>query len=181
MGAFFTKTKVESIEDFAGLKIAVPSPAYLPFVVALKATPVVINMPDYYTAMERGTVDGYHLAPPGVEGFGLIPVTKYMIDEKMGSSGAGFMMNLDKWNSLPKHLQDVIMEVVLETEAEGVPIMHNIYEDVKQKLEQAGAEIVKFSPEEAERFQEIRREAIWAAEIERHPEICTEFKKLIVP
>jgi TRAP-type mannitol/chloroaromatic compound transport system substrate-binding protein len=179
--AFFTNKKVEKLEDFVGLKLGIPSPTFLPFVEALKATPVVMSMGDFFTAMERGTVDGYNMGMPGVESRGLIEVTKYMIDETYGSWGTCFLVNLEKWNKLPKHLQDVLIEATIETETEGVPLWSQIEAELKQKLVQGGVEIIKLPPDDSKRFHDLYKEATWKVLFEKYPDIAPKFKELIAP
>ena len=69
--------------------------------------------------MERGTVDGYNIGVPGIQDFGLTPVTGFMLDELFSSCGSGWLVNLKKWNKLPQEFKDVLTRAAVETEIEG--------------------------------------------------------------
>lgn len=68
---------------------------------------------DRYGALEQGVIDA------AVHGFdsatkaSLYEVTKYVIDHPFGGTSTSMIINLDTWNSLPKHLQDVLMEAAI--------------------------------------------------------------------
>lgn len=183
MATFYTgkDKKVEHIGDLKGLKFAVPQRAYAPFVEAFGGIPVQMNMPDFFTAMERGTVDGFHQGMPGVEGFGLLDVTGYMIDHPQGSSGGGMLVNLKVWNSLPKNLQDALIKSGIEFEQAGIEVWMHIYNDLKQKLEQRGAVIVHFPPDEVETWYQLYRDSTWGLLIERNPEVAPKLREMLVP
>ena len=178
---YFSKPKIEKPEDFAGLKIALPNPAFVPFTEALGATPAIIGLPDYYTALERGTVDGYNLGMPGVLGFGLAEVTDYVIDEPYSSSGSIFIVNLDKWNALPKNLQDIMIQSAIEVEQEGVGVWDKLLVELKSQLEKDGVEYIKFSPADSAKFHAIYKGATWGMLKGRYPDIAPKFEKLIAP
>jgi len=181
MAAYFSKVKIEKPEDFAGLMIASPGPSYHAMVEALGATPVFMFFADYFTAMERGTVDGYTVGVPGIIDWGCVDVTNYMIDELMGSCGGAFLVNLEVWNNLSKDEQDVLTEAMLEVEIEGEAVWDNIIVDTKTQISAAGVEIIKFSPADSERFRAIYMETAWSSVMERNPELVAKFKEIVAP
>lgn len=102
MMAIYSKNKIATLDDFKGVKFATQGPAYVAMLTALGAQPAIVPMPDYFTAMERGTVDAFHIGVPGVINWGCKDVTNYMLDELHGDSSSAFLVNLDVWNSLPQ-------------------------------------------------------------------------------
>lgn len=180
--SFFSKKKIASITDFKGLKFAIPGKSYVAFLEALEIMPVSVPFPDYFTAMERGTIDGYNLGPPGVIDFSLQDVTPYMIDELYGSSGAGFLLNLEKWNMLSSDLQDIVTQAAIETEGQdGLNAWKDIDTQLRQKLAEAGMEFIKFSPEDSKKFHDIYKESLWNAMLEQYPEYGPKWKALLAP
>ncbi|MDA0261394.1 MAG: hypothetical protein O3A21_04260, partial [Proteobacteria bacterium] len=75
----YSKAKISNLADFKGKKFRV-SPVYVPLVQALGGVPVNMAPSDVYTALERGTVDGYGWAYLGVKDFGWYEVSKYVIN-----------------------------------------------------------------------------------------------------
>ena len=88
----------EKLADFLDLKIATTGFTEQEFIKALGATPVPINLPEMYTAMERGVVDAYFTITIAVFDFGLQDITPYCLDERVELGGVGYVINLDKWN-----------------------------------------------------------------------------------
>jgi TRAP-type C4-dicarboxylate transport system substrate-binding protein len=181
MAAFYTKTKVEKVEDFAGLKIATQGPAYAKFIEALGGMPAIIPMPDYFTAMERGTVDAFHVGVPGIIDWGCVDVTNYMIDETMGDCSSAYLVNLDVWNSLPKNQQDAMTQAAIEQETEGEVAWENIIAGVQKDISAAGVEIIKFSPAEEKKFYDIYMETTWGHVMQKNPELVAKLKAIVAP
>ena len=112
---FWTNVRVETPYDLAGQKFRALS-LYLPFMQELGISPVTMSLGDIYTAMDRGLVDGWAATPGTGLRFHLDEVTKYVIAHGFYQSNATVKMNLDTWNSLPKHLQDLMIKVQIEAE-----------------------------------------------------------------
>jgi TRAP-type C4-dicarboxylate transport system substrate-binding protein len=180
-GLYFSNVKIEKPEDFAGLKVGCPGADTVGIVEALGGSPVPINYTDFYTAMERGVLDAYFFATSGVTDFSLQDVTKYMIDERFSCGGSPLYINLDKWNSLPKNLQDVMNEAAIELEQEGKIEYEKVDAASVKKIQEAGTQIIKFSPADSKRFHTILTDALWKQFIERYPEYGPKFKALIAP
>lgn len=173
----YTNKKIEKIEDFNGMKIRA-QPLYVPLLKALGATPVTMPAPEIYTAMERGVVDGFMWPKTGMISWGLQEVTKYVIEPSIFRMGQAALMNLDKWNKLPKDSQEIIMDVMQDVEYIGA--MRNImiaeYEDgVRRK---AGMQYLQLPPEDAEKFVAIAYEKTWELVLKQAPEYGPQLKKL---
>jgi len=181
MMAIYSKDKIATLDDFKGVKFATQGPAYVAMLTALGAVPSIIPMPDYFTAMERGTVDAFHVGVPGVTMWGCKDVTNYMLDELHGDSSSAFLVNLDVWNKLPKNLQDVMTEAVIENENEGAEAWEGIIAGVKKELTDAGVEIVKLSPADSEQFHKIYMQATWSIPEKKNPELVAQFKAIVAP
>jgi TRAP-type C4-dicarboxylate transport system substrate-binding protein len=179
--AIYSKPKIATVDDFKGMKFAVQGPAYAAMLTELGAVPAIIPMPDYFTAMERGTVDAFHVGVPGIIDWGCVDVTNYMLDELHGDSSAAFLINMGVWNSLPKNLQDVMVEAATELDIEGPEAWEGIVEEVKKEVTAAGVEIVKFSPEDEKKFYDTYMEATWGHVMKKNPELVAKLKAIVVP
>lgn len=181
MMAIYSKNKIATLDDFKGVKFATQGPAYVAMLTALGAQPAIVPMPDYFTAMERGTVDAFHIGVPGVINWGCKDVTNYMLDELHGDSSSAFLVNLDVWNSLPKNLQDAINEAVIEAEKKGEEAWEGVIAGVKKELTDAGVEIVKLSPADDQKFRENYMKATWSVPEKKNPELVAKFKAIVAP
>ncbi|MEM2351418.1 MAG: TRAP transporter substrate-binding protein DctP [Thermoproteota archaeon] len=167
---FFGKGRsISKLEDFKGKKIASVGGTMRRFIESLGAVCVPMQFTDYFTAMERRVVDGYNVGTPGIIDFGLVPVTESLLDEPFNSCGSFFLMNLKRWNSLPKRLQDMLTQAIVETEIDGAKIWDTVLADVKKKITAEGVKIIKLSPEESVKFYKTYRDAMWGEAYEKYP------------
>jgi TRAP-type C4-dicarboxylate transport system substrate-binding protein len=179
MARIHLNKKVEKIEDLDGLKIGCVGDNWLYWFDSMGAAGVTINMPDYYTAMERGTVDAVELGITGIRDFSLFDVVKYELDHPYSSYGAAYQVNLERWNSLTQNQQDIMIEVQLELEQEGPEIMAQMVREIDEELKKGGTQFIKFSPEDEKKFYDLYRENVWKFAIEKRPEIAPQFKELL--
>lgn len=102
---------IDSADDLNGLVLRTPAGPITDYVTKLGASPIVMAPPDIYEAMEKNNISAYIFEPAGVTNFKLQDVTKYFTDMPLYDGAFGLVMNLDKWNSLPKEYQEAIMSV----------------------------------------------------------------------
>ncbi len=121
---------------------------------ALGATPVNIPMPEAYPALEKGVIDGL-LQPFGpMKAFKTADVTRYhTTNANLSNFLFSTVMNLEKWNSLPKDIQKAIEEV---SGASAAKFMGTVFDgtqegDIKYMQEQ-GDTFITLSPEEKARW-----------------------------
>jgi len=156
----FTKERVEKPEDLAGLK-ARAMPTDQNFLKALGMVPVTVPTAEAYTSLERGVVNSYAGTFNDVESFKLYEVLKYGIDEPWCASSLIIIMNLDKWNTIPKHLQNLITDVSVEFDTYIPEAVGAREQKAKQNDIAGGMEMIKFSPEDAERYVKLFYDTEW--------------------
>ena len=171
--------KVDSPKDLAGMKIGGFTASSHTFIRALGASPVLLAFPDVFPAFDRGVIDGYWMGTLTVIAMGLYEITPYMIDHAFYSSNAVYIMNLDKWNRLPQHLQKLLLDVHHEVEAEWLPKKELLYPEAYQKMRDAGMEFIKFSPEDAEYYTNLAYEALWDELMEKYPDMTPKFRDIM--
>lgn len=91
-----------SLADFKGRKIRVPSTGAADLVTAIGASPVAIPMPEVYTALERGVVDGVLTSINVLLVFHLKDVSEGITRINMPTFGFSMVMNRNTWNNLPE-------------------------------------------------------------------------------
>ena len=107
------KKPIRVIEDLKGLQIRTAGKFLQPpLIKAVGAVPVGIPFPELYDSMQKGLVDGT-TGPIGMFlGQKLEEVCKYHILIGMGGdSGQGIMMNLEKYNSFPEDVKQVLTQL----------------------------------------------------------------------
>ncbi|MFC2032612.1 TRAP transporter substrate-binding protein DctP [Chloroflexota bacterium] len=172
----FTNKQVKTPRDLASLKMTNAHQSFD----SLGITYVSVRMPEIYTALERGLADGQCSDFSSATAFSWQEVLKYVVDHPFNSSNVVTIMNLNTWNSIPKHLQTLIMDVQVEVEKESASIIDQFEEESRQQIEEAGLEFVKFSADDERWFYETLREGQWSKLIEMYPEVGTKLKELLV-
>jgi len=110
---FMTKTPVNKVEDFKGLKLRTPSRTNAWILEALGGTPLQVALPELAPMLSKGTVSGslltYEIAP-AVKMQDLVDyfTTLDGPQPRMSTTVFMFMMNKQKYNSLPADLKKVI-------------------------------------------------------------------------
>jgi len=148
---FLTDVKATRIDDIKGLKIGHPgSTAFGDFIDATGAVQVSLGTTEMYSALERGLVDGIVMGTDMYK-LGLHELVKYIVIPPFKTANnTAIFMNLDTWNSLPKHLQDVVMDVTDDMATEGLKRDIQVAQEYWQILMDAGLETTELVPEDAE-------------------------------
>jgi TRAP-type C4-dicarboxylate transport system substrate-binding protein len=109
-GDLFTTVPVTTLDDLQGLEIRATGLS-AKTIEALGGTPVGMPQSDAYEALSKGIVKG-NLSPVEVlKGWKHGEVTDYITRTPFLYNTLFFVtMNLEKWNSMPKELQDIITE-----------------------------------------------------------------------
>jgi len=137
-------------------------PLYVPFLTALGITTVTMPEGEIYPAMERGTIDGF--ACPIYAGFnemGFPEVTDYCIDHEFYRGEQVTVVNLDTWNSIPGHLQELLQKVSFETEMWTFEQISRENAEQRRRAKEAGVEFFKFSEADGEAFVKLAYNAKW--------------------
>lgn len=160
-GLLHTVKPVLSLKDLKGLKIR-STGLSAKVVESLGGTPVAMPQGGTYEALERGVVDGTISPIETLKGWKQAEVIKATTD----TSGIGYttsmfvVMNLNKWNSLPKDIQQVFEEVNRQwTEVHGQRWDDLDLEGRKFSLS-LGNRIITLGKEEDERWKRAVRPVI---------------------
>jgi len=103
-----TDRPVRRLEDFAGLKIRVPSPASAATVEALGAVPVGFPISDVYEALSRGVVGGVWVAWSIMQPFRLHEVTRTHTEASLACVLFVLAMNKARYAGLPEDIRNAI-------------------------------------------------------------------------
>jgi TRAP-type mannitol/chloroaromatic compound transport system substrate-binding protein len=88
-------------------------------------------------------------------------------------------MNLKSFNSLPKHLQDLIVKTFIQAEKEmSIKAQEKETEDLRWMVDNGYVELITFSPEGAKKYLDAAYEGAWAFQQKRFPEITPKLKEL---
>lgn len=157
--------EIASLEDLKGKRIRV-FPTLLPLVQALGAEPIVMSMGDIYTAMERGTIDGYMQGPLGqAEQYGNL--VKTVVSPGVYRAGFPVLLNEDAWAEMSPDLQERLTTFLRDDFA---PRMETIWTDPiaeeRAAMEANGWTFLELNAEDAAKYEQIAMDAAWTATAE---------------
>ena len=173
-----TNVMVKTPKDLAGLKMRM-SPVYKPFAAALGIKYVSLKSGEVYTALERGLVDGFAWTVSSrVLDSNWPEVCKYYIDHRFGDSDLVILISLKTWKKLPKKLQDIMEQTMIELEKEWNPIWAGQEEKTLKLYKKAGMKPIRFSPEDAAAYVELYYDATWNHIVKKSPKWGPKLRKL---
>ena len=154
-GLLHTASKpVRTLDEVKGLKIRSTGTSQL-IVRALGAAPVAMSQGETYDALKKNIVDGTLVPIEALEGFKQAEVLRYTTFTYSCSYSQGFfvVMNLDKWNSLPKDLQEIITDVSKAYECITAKAWGDSDESGLKFAEKLGQQFITPTAEESAKFK----------------------------
>ena len=152
---FMTAKPLTKTEDLKGMRIRVLSEC-ADIAKAVGASPVTMPVTESYDGLQKGLMDGILISVETLKSYRFGELIKAVLDNPAFSYAVSFFvsMNKQKWESLPKDLQQVMESV---TEEFVSKYGDNWLEGEKEGLEYGiskGAKVVKVSAEEQARWSE---------------------------
>lgn len=157
---FAKEQNVRAPQDLKGKKIGVASSFFNDYLTALGAAPVFVTNADLYTSLDNGVVDGVvqHLAL--LKSTGTIDVVKgatFVGNMGMLRDLGIFIMNNDRFNSLPADLQEILTQGFKEM-LDAVSVAEEESRDVfYQQLVEKGANLIELTDEEAAAWSDLMK------------------------
>lgn len=147
---------IRTLDDFQGLKVAVPGDFNISLLQALGASPTLVPPPEAYTSLQRGILDGMVMDPLFYDMMSLKEVINYQTNIPFGGSLWYIVMNEEKWNGLPADIQDIFLQFAGQFGKRS----DEFYAPKKQAVlsnavENHGLELIDLSPEDQERLEDI--------------------------
>ena len=167
-----TKKHVKTLEDLKGLKTRMTGGPPTDMMKALGGIPMLIPMPDNYISLQKGVIDGMGTPWEAFLSWRFYEVVKYVTtNTPFPCVYFSLSMNKNKWNSLPKDIQDAIMSV---SGLEGSKFQGRNYFDTAkgEVIEKAKAqgymlEYYNLPESERERWIEIGGKPLWEAWVKK--------------
>lgn len=91
---------LDSLEAMAGRKVTAQNPTMQAAVEELGGVALNLPIPDWYPALDRGTIDGAIVTFTAVPAFRLNEVMREFVDVQLGGNPAMFVMNPAKYDAL---------------------------------------------------------------------------------
>jgi len=143
---------------------------YLDFAKALGASPIATKPGDIYQGMERGVFEGTWWPFTKYIDWGFHEVTKYVVGPGIYNVCHPVLVNLDKWNSIPANMQNLIIEVFKQEERAVVQRDYAKIDENRKKLKAAGLKFIEFSPADTKKYLDLSQDNGWEGLLKRSGE-----------
>jgi TRAP-type C4-dicarboxylate transport system substrate-binding protein len=170
-------TKPISKPDLSGFKIRI-TPVYRDFFQSMNAAMVQTPPGEVYTALERGTVDGYGWPIHGIFDLKWHEKTKYRVDPGFYNAEVSIIVNLDAYNKLSAKQREYLDQQGLALESLNDHWKrYNAEETARQA--KAGIKTIKFDAATAKKYYDNAYAVGWAGIIKVAPDTGPQLKKLL--
>jgi len=170
---------MDSIDDFAGIKLRGWNPGHMELAKSLGASPVSISMAELYVAYQRGIADAIITGLGTYLNLKLYEVGKYFNTIPINSGLLFVYFNEDAFSSLPKNTQEIILEVAQEaTQFHTDTALAGYYRIYDRAITDFGMTNVDFPPEELEKIR-AKAPFIWEEWADSNGPIAQEILQII--
>ena len=148
MGGWFRK-EIKTVADMQGLKFRIAGLAGQ-IMAKLGVVPQQLAGGDIYPALEKGTIDAAEWVGPYDDeklGFNKVAPYYYYPGWWEGGTELSFMINIEKWNQLPKSYQAALQAAAVEAGLLMTARYDAVNPPALKRLVAAGAQLRPFSPE----------------------------------
>lgn len=157
---------VQTLEDLQGMKIRMTGGPPTDMMKALGGVPMLIPMPDNYISLQKGVIDGMGAPWEAISVWRFYEVAQYYTEVPFPAVYFSISMNKNKWNQLPKDVQDAIMTVggIEGSRFWGRNFFDAMKEQTLKQLAEAGHgdNVFQLSPEERQRWLEVGGKPVWS-------------------
>lgn len=174
--AFALKTPVGPDGDLKGKKVR-GTPAYHPLIRMLGGAPVVLPIPEVYTALEKGVIDGAASPVVGLLGVKWYEVAKHLAQPSFGFTHQLFLMNLAAWTKL----SDADKKIMLDEGRKMEEVWYREYDrmaeaEIKELLGK-GVTVTKLGPSQA-KLNEVWSAGLWELAEKKSPNEAKELRAI---
>lgn len=159
---YMSNKPIAKPEDLKGLILNQSGSLTANYYKAMGAATANVPVAELFEALHRGTLDAVIAHYNALESYNFHEVVKYVtvpgsVDVIFGLVAIGE----DKWNEIPKDLQDAIMEASEETEVESFEAAKKLTDHAMAFAKENDIEVIEMSDEAIQEAQELSKEYIW--------------------
>ena len=146
--------------DLQGLKIRGPS-IYRPFYETQGITAVNVQVPEMYSALERGVIEGIGFPLIGITQQGWEKLLKYRIQPAFWQGDLAIIANLDAYKKLDPKQRDTLQKATAEAERKAHEFFQAESKREEQKLFAAGMKDLQPAAAEGRKYAAAAHNSLW--------------------
>ena len=153
--------KIRKFADFTGMKIRAGGGMLMETVKAIGASPVHTHAGEYYTAMQRGTIDAGLMATYSLETYRMWEVSDQVVNPPiMNNCFVLVYMNLAKWDAMGPETQKILMDTAKAMIPEWIKYIGEDDARITKAAQEKGVEFFTLPPAEADKMW-TATEKVW--------------------
>lgn len=170
--AIASSKPLTGFDDLKGLRIRASSRWILAELKDVGAVPVSVPWADCYMALQTGTIDGVYTSLDGIHRTKLDEVAPHILASKelWDASFNFYTININKWNSLSKEIQDGILAGSQAAEERFAEMYEKEWEKIISEQRELGYTVTLTSKEDIEKWTNLpiipKLQAQWIKEAE---------------
>jgi TRAP-type C4-dicarboxylate transport system substrate-binding protein len=164
---FQVKSAVGPDGDFKGKKIR-GTPSYHPVIRLLNGAPVVLPIPEVYSALEKGVIDGAASPVVGLLGVKWYEVAKFVTEPSFGYTHQILLMNLGTWNRFSDADKKILLDAGRKMEETWYAEYDKLAANEIKELVSKGVTLTKLSPSK-EKLDATWGEGLWGLALKKSP------------
>ncbi len=178
------KLDKDGVPDLTGIKMRATG-TYRPLFRALGASTINIKSSEVFTAMQRGTVQGFGFPGVGTVPNGFHKVARYRVTPEYYQTNDVVTVNLDVWAKLTKQQRDFLTREAITYEKTSVKFIQAAWEkEEKIMLTQGGPDgkgmkDIALKGKAAKKYLSIAYEEVWKVLKAKAPENYAALRKLL--
>ena len=150
------RNTVRKADDVKGMKLrTLANPMHIEAWTLLGTNPVPMPLSELYTALETKTVEGQEHPLNVTYSAKLYEVQKYISVSNHAYSPLIIAMNKNKFDSMPKDLQDIVIECAVEASRYQKKFIRDNIDKMVQEMKDYGCEIVPASEMDMQSFVNV--------------------------
>jgi len=150
----------DGIPDLTGVKMRATG-TYRPLFRALGGSTINIKSSEIFTAMQRGTVEGFGFTDVSFVPLGFHQVAKYRVTPNFYQTNQVVTVNAGIWKSLSKAEQDFLTAQAIKYETESVKWVEVERQKEDKQVKAAGVVDIALKGEAAAKYLDIAHSEIW--------------------
>ena len=153
----FSSFPAPKLSDWKGKKIRIYSQETAAMVVKSGGTPVTMVLPDIYTSLSRGVVDGFFTGSMSIKPFKFYEVIKYANIISFSVQASNVAVNADALAKLPPDVKKIFMEEAAKIEDELWALVEKKDKEWLDELPALGMKVVPMEPAEIDKLEALTR------------------------
>ncbi len=167
----------DGVPNLKGFKMRATG-TYRPLFRALGATTVNIKSSEIFTAVQRGTVDGFGFTDVSAVALGFHNVAKYRVFPNFYQSNQVITVNAGVWASLTKAQKDLLTKVAIDHETVSVKYIDQQLQKEEAIIAKSPMKTIKLKGKGASKYLTIAHGEIWK-ELRKRSKYADQLAKLM--